>query len=764
MAFPLGAILLALAPLAFLEAALALLGVADRRADDALVGFGSASPLFELEEDGATYCTARSRQLFFGRQQFAREKPERTFRIFGLGGSTVRGRPYETDSAFLKWLEIELDGRDAARQYETVNCGGLSYASYRLTAILDEVLGYDPDLVIVATGHNEFLEDRSYQTVKNRARWLNWAVERGSRLRTVVLARRIVRGEEGQGRADQSWLDSEVEARLDDADGYSSYHRDERWRRNVIDEYERSLRRMVNTCRQAGVPLILVNLGENLRDCPPFKSEHKAGLSAESLQAWQALFDQGRVLEDTNLDEALGAYRKAESIDDQYALLAYRMARVFDWLGRFDEARRYYCQARELDICPLRMIQPLHDKLKRVAEETATPLVDAESLAAQISPEGIPGNNCFMDHVHPNISSHQRIARLLAERMESLGMVCPSRSWNDGQRRAAYRRYFRRLGPAFLANGRRRLGWEENWARRERLESEAAPKDVRGHLHLGQKRLDWGEVDAAWEQFVFAMARDPHCADRVFAHALALVEAGRSDLAEEVLVRLDGEPAAALLRPAIRLAYVIAALDSGQPEKAAAVYGRSRADIDPLFGSLAGDSPCRAPLAPWLEILPDLRRRVESELGPSLAEAESSADPFERPAAVHKMQSPERSDQRAAVMDLLDKAINRNPASAPLYMSRARIHFGRQNYQQALADVSRAIEISPEDAEAYKFRSILHVILDNTAQALADLDQALAIEPGNPELLRLRAGVYRQLGDGKRADAERIEAARSSGR
>ncbi len=370
-----------------------------------------------------------------------------------------------------------------------------------------------------------------------------------------------------------------------------------------------------------------------------------------------------------------------------------------------------------------------------------------------------------MDHVHPNISSHQRIARLLAERMESLGMVCPSRSWNDVQRRAAYRRHFRRLGQAFLANAAaaasagRRTGPAASGSK-----ARPRPKDVRGHLHLGQKRLDWGEVDAAWEQFAFAMAKDPHCVDRVFAHALALVEAGRSDLAEEVLVRLDGQPAAALLRPAIRLAYVIAALDSGQPEKAAAVYGRSRADIDPLFGSLADDSPWRAPLAPWLEILPDLRRRIESELGPSLAAAESSADPFERPAAVHKMQSPERSDQHAAVMDLLDKAINRNPASAPLYISRARMHFGGQNYQQALADVSRAIEISPEDAEAYKFRSILHVILDNTAQALADLDQALAIEPGNPELLRLRAGVYRRLGDDKRADADTFEAARSSGR
>ena len=75
---------------------------------------------------------------------------ERTFRIFGLGGSTVHGRPYENDTSFLKWMELELSGRDSTRDYETVNCGGLSYASYRLTTLLSEVLQYDPDLIVIA--------------------------------------------------------------------------------------------------------------------------------------------------------------------------------------------------------------------------------------------------------------------------------------------------------------------------------------------------------------------------------------------------------------------------------------------------------------------------------------------------------------------------------------------------------------------------------------------------------------------------------------
>ena len=133
--------------------------------DTVTAGFGGSN-LFELDEDEEIYTTARHRLLFFGRQQFEAEKPEKTFRIFALGGSTVHGRPYENGSAFLKWMGIELSGRDSTRDYETVNCGGLSYASYRLVTMLKEVLHYDPDLIVVATGHNEFLEDRSYEAEK----------------------------------------------------------------------------------------------------------------------------------------------------------------------------------------------------------------------------------------------------------------------------------------------------------------------------------------------------------------------------------------------------------------------------------------------------------------------------------------------------------------------------------------------------------------------------------------------------------------------
>ena len=155
--FPLLAVLLALTPFVVLECVLIAFGVGGRGLlEDPLAGFAGNQPLFELDERGEIYRTARRRRLVFAPQEFAREKPHGTFRIFGLGGSTVQGRPFAIETSFTTWLEIALRGAEPARTWEVINCGGISYASYRLVPILEEVLGYDPDLIVLYTGHNEF--------------------------------------------------------------------------------------------------------------------------------------------------------------------------------------------------------------------------------------------------------------------------------------------------------------------------------------------------------------------------------------------------------------------------------------------------------------------------------------------------------------------------------------------------------------------------------------------------------------------------------
>lgn len=599
--FRLLAIALGLLPFVLLEAGLRLADVArPQNSADPFVGFSAIHPLFELDECGETYVTSKSRELYFVSQRFAAKKSSEEFRAFCLGGSTVQGRPYSTDTAFGKWLELELDGIDPARTHQVVNCGGLSYASYRLRPILDEVLGYAPDLIIIATGHNEFLEDRTYHDLKSRSAVTAWITDRLYSLRTVTWARDAL-SDETQGRRDV--LPEEVAARLDNRSGYASYHWDEAWRADVINHFEHSVRTMVAMCREAGVPLILVNLGSNLRDCPPFKSEHRPGLKPLEERKWQQLFEAAEQAETEDLDRALELYQAAEEIDDGFALLLYRTARCLDRLGRPEEAREYYLKAKDRDVCPLRILEEVDRRLKQVARETNTPLVPARKLLEQRSLDGIPGYNLYIDHVHPTIGAHQWIAQAIAEVWQEQNPTTDAAAarWNDEARRAAYLRHWRELPAGYLANGRRRVGWLENWARRQRLYEETLPKDARGFVRLGHRRLDFDDRDEAWAAYEAALELDPQVAPRLVVHARRLFDQGRPDAAKFLLDRLESSPAGKRIGEELAVAAFVVAVEQGNLERAAMI----RAQQDGSFEPATRDSSA------WRDVLEEALQRIE---------------------------------------------------------------------------------------------------------------------------------------------------------
>ncbi|MBI3878136.1 MAG: hypothetical protein HY300_19605 [Verrucomicrobia bacterium] len=542
--FRVAAVLLGLSPFLLLEAGLRLFDVADpAAARDPLAGFSSQRALFERVGD--VYRTARSREPYFGRQEFKVTKLTNGFRAFCFGGSTVYGHPYLNDTAFTKWLELELAGGNSSRAVEVINCGGVSYASYRLAPIVRETLRYQPDLIVLAMGHNEFLEDRTYQPIKSRSAARRWIEEEALSLRTVTLALELSRKLRGNpsntsAAGNSSQLAPEVRPRLDDSrTGYASYHRDDAWRRQVVGQFEDSLRAMIADCRAARVPVLIVTLGSSLRDCPPFKSEHRAGITASEETRWQAAFDAATAAERSDLNAALRLYRGAEAIDGQHALLCFRIARCLDRLGQPAQAREYFLRAMDQDVCPLRMLDEMYRLQLRVATEEKVPVVDARQMLEALCPDGLPGSELYLDHVHPTLGAHQRIAQAIAAKVQELRLLPGAQPWTAEARVAAYRKHFRMLDANYFTNGRRRVEWLETWARRERLHEETLPRDARGCFRQGCRLLDVGEEEQAWESFRRALQMDPGIAKALTERAVELDQQGRPEPALWLVKRLN---------------------------------------------------------------------------------------------------------------------------------------------------------------------------------------------------------------------------------
>lgn len=483
-AFRLIAVALGMAPLVLLELLCILAGWGLPAAhDDPFVGFDSVVPLFVLSEDGQRYETSKSRLNFFTAASFPAEKPANEYRIFCLGGSTVQGEPFDVPTSFTTWLELGLQAADPSRDWRVVNCGGVSYATYRLVPILQEVLKHQPDLVIFYEGHNEFLEGRSYEPILARGRLVNAALEAASRLRTFTLARaaylRLVGAAPG-GADQRALLPSEVEALLDYRGGLEEYHRDDAGRQAVIDHFRFNLERIVALTRAAGVPLVLMNPVSNLADSPPFKSEHRADLSDEELAEWTTLSEQGHADlrgEDHNLARATRLFERATEIDPRHAGGWYSLAKCYESAGDYGRAREAFIRAKDEDVCPLRILEPMHQAVLDVAAQTGTPLVDARRLFESKSPHELVGGQWLVDHVHPGPEGHQLLSDALLEKLIELDMVRPQDHWQQ-RKSLRYREHYDALGNLYFIRGTERLARLRGWARgrAEKLRSEAEAK------------------------------------------------------------------------------------------------------------------------------------------------------------------------------------------------------------------------------------------------------------------------------------------------
>jgi hypothetical protein len=485
------AILLGLTPFCLLEIALRIPGVHVGE-HDAFAEFGGGVPVFL--RSGDRFRTNPAREPYLAPQDFPTDKSSRTKRLFVFGGSTVHGRPYQVSTAFPAWLKIELDARAPDHDWEIINCGGISYASHRIVPMVREAIAYQPDLIIVATGHNEFLEDRTYDKVKSRP----GALRQLDSLRSVRLARQLL-----QSKPSAAPNAMELKTRLDEGSGYASYHRDAAWRAKVAANFDHAIIEIGETCSEAGIPLVLVGLGANLRDCPPFKSEHREGLPSAEERIWQNAFEEGAALSTNNPTAAIEAYRRALVIDSQFALLHFRIAKLLDASDPI-VAGRHYALARDHDICPLRMPSDFASALRQTADSLSVPLIDAERALSSLCAPAPPGFDWYLDHVHPSIHGHQIIAQVIASDLASRELIPKLATLEEADRTRLYQSHFEALGPRYLADGRRRLTWLENWARREKLSDELKPLGAEAFLRRGFRQLDFEDFEAAFDSFTAA--------------------------------------------------------------------------------------------------------------------------------------------------------------------------------------------------------------------------------------------------------------------
>ncbi len=522
------------------EGLLAVLGVDSKGYEnDPYVGFSGSSSLYVETTDAngmPTMERAPGKKALFNQQSFPVRKPDGAYRVFCVGGSTTYGRPYGDVTSFCGWLREFLTAAEPERQWEVINAGGISYASYRVAVLMEELIRYDPDLFVVYSGHNEFLERRTYPQIIAMPRPVRGVGALASKTRTwAVVSGLVARTKGGGDQTDPAVLSSEVVTLLDDAVGPSAYSRDDTLAEKVLQHFRFNLHRMVQIARSGGAEIMLVTPAANLRNSGPFKSEHRDGLTPAEEGSWNILVRQGiEAFRSGDADRAIDTLRQAAEIDPRHAELQYVLGQALDSSGRFDEAKIAFERARDEDVCPLRALGPMPGIVREVAAEESVPLVDFVSLVEGRSPGGIPGANFFLDHVHPTIDGNRMLALAVLDLMIEDGVVRPDSDWGDERIRQVTEELEGGLDAhahaIALTNLSKVIGWAGKLGESYGLSREAVeldPEDVRVQYQAGLAADLMGRNDEAMYHYLKAIEIQP---DAALAHgnlAVGLEKKGR---------------------------------------------------------------------------------------------------------------------------------------------------------------------------------------------------------------------------------------------
>lgn len=88
------------------------------------------------------------------------------------------------------------------------------------------------------------------------------------------------------------------------------------------------------------------------------------------------------------------------------------------------------------------------------------------------------------------------------------------------------------------------------------------------------------------------------------------------------------------------------------------------------------------------------------------------------------------------------------PDDASDYVALGAEQYTNDEYDEAIASLSKAIELEPEDADAYFLRGISYLIKDDPDSAIDDLDKALELFPSDTDVKITDAEIYGMRGAG----------------
>jgi lysophospholipase L1-like esterase len=347
-------------------------------------------------------------------QTILEQKPPEALRVFVFGGSATAGLGFSPNVTFARELERMLVRLLPDRRIELVNLGIVAFSSRQVLELVEEVSSsYAPDLLVVYSGNNEFLElhaeryEQLHGDVASRLRDVIVDTNLGRTLWKLASKRRppsrVSEVSEETMRLSEATLIRDVELSEEDVIG-------------IVDSYEANLEAMVSHAEQRGVPILLMAVASNWRWRG--RSDLPDGWIADLAEAEGPPTDELRRSALEQLDRQL----RVGAPDERHELL-YRRATLKDELGDPDGARADFRAAMNADPHLRRALDAMNARVERVARKHGAPYLDTVEFLSRKAVHGIVGFEEFYDYVHFTPRGAVLVAAELFRTLRTAGFV-----------------------------------------------------------------------------------------------------------------------------------------------------------------------------------------------------------------------------------------------------------------------------------------------------------------------------------------------------
>lgn len=366
-------------------------------------------------------------------------KPKNSFRIFIFGGSTAAGYPYFYNGTFSTIVKLLLEKNFPDTFFEVINFAMTAVNSNTVVDLIKKIWVYEPDLILVYAGHNEFYGALGIGSTEfiGQSRYLIKLYLYLTEFKTFQFLQNVIWRLENILQRPLSKENAPQGTLMERIVRKKQIRYGDRLYQVAMENFKKNIDEVISETQKHSVPLILSTVSSNILDQEPFQNNFSTVTDSAS---WVINFHKANIFyQQKLLDSAQIYFRRCINLDTFTASPYYSLGKIANTRKEFEKSYSLFYKAKDYDALRFRASEDVNSILLDLAKKHQIPLANIKSDFEMNSPHSVPGNNLFLEHLHPNLEGYVLMGKSFYKTILKMQIISDSSqhiqidklTWND---------------------------------------------------------------------------------------------------------------------------------------------------------------------------------------------------------------------------------------------------------------------------------------------------------------------------------------------